>query len=117
MAFDIFAAGTPVFLENVGMDHASQILGGELTFKKVLVAFSISTAINLFYAPVMMTAHKITDSHILRTKGTIRGFFGRMDVQTLLQEIDWKTHWNFVLKRTIPIFLDSCSNIYILAST
>ncbi|MFC2129620.1 Mpv17/PMP22 family protein [Bacteroidota bacterium] len=104
IAFDIFAAGTPVFLEKSGMENASQIITGDLSFKKVLVAFSISTAINLFYAPVMMTAHKITDTHIYKTGGTIKGFFGRMAVLSILKEIDWNTHWNFILKRTIPIF-------------
>lgn len=103
-AFDIFAAGTPVFLENMGMEDASLIITGDLTFKKVLVSFSISTAINLFYAPVLMTIHKITDIHIVNTGGSLRKFFSRMNVLSILKVIDWDTHWNFILKRTIPIF-------------
>jgi hypothetical protein len=46
-----------------------------LVWRKVLVSFSISTALNLFYAPVLMTFHKITDMHILENGGTLRGFF------------------------------------------
>ncbi len=74
MAFAIFAAGTPVFLEKIGFEDASHILHSVLSWKKVLVSFSIATALNLFYAPVMMTFHKITDIHILENGGTIRGF-------------------------------------------
>lgn len=103
-AFDIFASGTPVFLENLGMNNASQIIKGDLSWAKVLVSFSISSAINLFYAPVLMTAHKITDSHIINTGGSMKGFFTSMDILYILKNIDWDTHWNFILKRTIPLF-------------
>ncbi|MCF8381943.1 MAG: Mpv17/PMP22 family protein [Bacteroidales bacterium] len=103
-AFDIFAAGTPIFLENMGMQHASEIIQGELNAKKVLVSFSIGTALNLFYAPVLMTVHKITDNHIANTGGTLKGLFSSMDILFILKNIDWDTHWNFILKRTIPLF-------------
>lgn len=103
-AFDIFAAGTPVFLENMGMARASEIIHGEFSGFKVLVSFSISAALNLFYAPVLMTAHKITDSHIIATGGSLKAFFSKMDIALILERTDWKTHWNFVLKKTIPLF-------------
>lgn len=103
-AFDIFASGTPMFLENLGMQDASQIIKGDLSPAKVLVSFSISTALNLFYAPVLMTVHKITDLHIINTGGSVKGFFTSMNVLSILKEIDWDTHWNFILKRTIPLF-------------
>ena len=75
MAFAIFSAGTPVLLEKIGMEDAGLILHSDLSWKKVVVSFSISSALNLFYAPVMMTFHKITDIHILENGGTLRGFF------------------------------------------
>ncbi len=103
-AFDIFASGTPIFLENMGMNNASHIIKGDLSAAKVLVSFSISTALNLFYAPVLMTAHKISDSHIINTGGNLKGFFTPMDILSILKNIDWDTHWNFILKRTIPLF-------------
>ena len=65
MAFAIFSSGTPVLLERIGFRDAGTLLQSELSWKKVFVSFSISTALNLFYAPVMMTFHKITDIHIL----------------------------------------------------
>ena len=104
IAFDIFSSGTPTFLENVGMENAVEALGGALTLKKVLVSFSISTALNLFYAPVLMTVHKITDTHIVDTGGNIRKFFTPMNIRSILERIDWKTHWDFTLKRAIPLF-------------
>lgn len=104
IAFDIFAAGTPAFLELAGLKDASGMLAEDLSMKKVLVSFSISTFLNIFYAPVLMTAHKITDTHILNTGGNFRRFFSPMIVGSILSSIDWKTHWEFTLKRIIPLF-------------
>ncbi|MFW5645174.1 MAG: Mpv17/PMP22 family protein [Bacteroidota bacterium] len=104
IAFDIFSAGTPVFLEKAGFENASAIIGNELTWKKVIVSFCISTALNLFYAPVLMTFHKITDSHILRTGGSMKQFFQPIAFADILQNIDWDVQWNFVFKKTILLF-------------
>ncbi|MGC9342316.1 MAG: hypothetical protein ACP5E3_06430 [Bacteroidales bacterium] len=104
MAFDIFASGTPVFLEKSGFANASQIIHSDLSWRKVLVSFSISTALNLFYAPVLMTVHKITDSHILNTGGTVKGLFSSIPFAKILKEINWDVQWNFIFKKTIPLF-------------
>jgi hypothetical protein len=103
-AFAIFAAGTPVFLEKLGLDNASLLLHSELSWAKILVSFSISAALNLFYAPVMMTFHKITDIHILENRGTLKGFFTPIAFARIFKEINWEVQWNFVFKRTIPLF-------------
>jgi hypothetical protein len=104
IAFDIFAAGTPVFLEKVGLENATSIIQGDLSWKKVLVSFCIGTSLNLFYAPVMMTFHKITDIHITENGGTLKGFFTPIHFARIFKEIDWDTQWNFIFKRTIPLF-------------
>jgi len=104
MAFAIFAAGTPVLLEKIGFEDASQILHSALSWKKVLVSFSIATALNLFYAPAMMTFHKITDVHILENGGTIQGLFRTIQFARIFKEINWEVQWNFVFKKTIPLF-------------
>jgi len=104
MAFAIFASGTPVFLEKAGFENAGTILHSDLSWKKVFVSFTISTALNLFYAPVMMTFHKITDIHILENGGTLRGFLKPIDFARIFKEINWDVQWNFVFKRTIPLF-------------
>jgi len=103
-AFTIFAVGTPVFLEKAGFEDASLLLHADLSWRKVLVSFSISTALNLFYAPVMMTFHKITDIHILEHGGSLRGFFRPIPFARIFREINWEVQWNFVFKRTIPLF-------------
>ncbi|MDF1576743.1 MAG: Mpv17/PMP22 family protein [Bacteroidales bacterium] len=104
MAFAVFAAGTPVLLEKTGFSDAAQILYSDLSWKKVAVSFSIATVLNLFYAPVLMTFHKITDAHILETGGSLKGFFRPVPVARIFREINWEVQWNFVFKRTIPLF-------------
>ncbi len=104
MAFAIFSAGTPVLLEKLGFEDASLMLQSDLSWRKVAVSFSIATALNLFYAPVMMTFHKITDIHILQNEGTLRGFFTPIRFAGIFKEINWDVQWNFVFKRTIPLF-------------
>ncbi len=104
MAFAIFAEGTPKLLAKIGFHGAENMLFSSLSWGKVLVAFSISTALNLFYAPVMMTFHKITDIHIITQGGTIRGFFSPIRFAAIFKMINWDVQWNFVFKRTIPLF-------------
>lgn len=104
MAFIIFARGVPILLDFAGLSGSQEVMEGSLTVHKLGVAFSISVLLNIFYAPVLMTVHKITDSHIEMTGGTVRGFFSRIKVSTILKNIDWDTHYGFVLKKTIVLF-------------
>lgn len=104
MAFAVFAAGTPVFLEKAGFNNATSILHSGLSWRKVAVSFSISTALNLFYAPVLMTFHKITDLHILENGGRVSGLFRPIPFARIFKEINWEVQWNFIFKRTIPLF-------------
>lgn len=104
MAFAIFAAGTPKLLVKIGFAQAESFLAARLSWGKVLVAFSISTALNLFYAPVLMTFHKITDIHIMEHGGTLKGFFTPIRFAAIFRKINWDVQWNFVFKRTIPLF-------------
>lgn len=103
-AFVIFAVGTPAFLQSLGVAITPEVMKGPLTALKVLGAFSISVALNLVFAPVMMTTHKITDEHIARTGGSLRGFFHAMAVADILTSLPWSVQWHFVFKKTIPLF-------------
>jgi hypothetical protein len=106
MAFVIFGAGGQPLLSGMGVHFPD----GEILTKsgfswlKLLTAFTVSTTLNLFFAPVFMTFHKITDLHILETGGTIRGFFSPILFRKHFTEMDWSTLWNFVFKKTIPLF-------------
>lgn len=103
-AFVIFARGVPQLLLFAGMEDAPELLAGKLSAGKVLVAFAISTMLNIFYAPVLMTVHKITDAHIEMNGGTLKGLFRPVEVKTILSRIDWNMLWGFVIKKTIPLF-------------
>jgi len=105
MAFIIFSKGIPVFLQYLGMKNAVVVMTEALSWKKVLVAFSISVAMNTIFAPVFMTLHKITDIHISQTGGTVKGFFSRcINMGESFQNIDWQLQWSFIFKKTIPLF-------------
>jgi len=109
MAFMIFGEGAPFMLKTMGVifpvEQPSDILRQNGYFwLKLLSAFSVSATLNLFFAPVFMTFHKITDLHILQSGGTLRGFFTPIQFRKQFMELDWLTMWNFVFKKTIPLF-------------
>ena len=105
LAFVIFAVGTPAFLAYMGMTDAPTLMAQKaFSTDKLLVAFSISFAMNLIYAPVMMTLHKITDMHIIENKGTLVGFFKPISFGKYFVNLNWDVQWNFVFKKTIPFF-------------
>ncbi len=104
MSFIIFSTGVPQFLEYVGVKGAVKAIGGEFTSTKLLVAFSISIAMNSIFAPVFMTLHKITDTHILNNGGTLAGFLKPIKMGEIIENLNWSVQWNFVFKKTIPFF-------------
>jgi hypothetical protein len=104
LAFVIFSSGTVSFLTYMGMENAGDALNGSFTADKLFVAFCISIFMNSIYAPVMMTLHKITDTHILSTGGTLKGFFTPIDFRGIISKMNWDVQWNFVFKKTIPFF-------------
>lgn len=104
MAFVVFANGVPVFLAYLGFEDALTAMKSGLGWNMFLTAFSISTAMNLIYAPVMMTFHKITDVHIEDNGGTLAGLFRPIQFGNIISKLDWNRQWNFVFKKTIPFF-------------
>ncbi len=104
MAFVIFASGVPVFLEKMGVAGALEVMKQPFTANKLLVAFSISAAMNLIYAPVMMTLHRITDTHIVANGGKLLCLLQAIQFGKIIKELDWGMQWNFVFKKTIPFF-------------
>lgn len=104
MAFIVFSSGVPVFLEYLGVKNTAAIMAGALTLEKVGIALMISVVLNSIFAPVFMTLHKVTDTHILATGGTMKGLFSPIPVGKILQDMNWKVQWEFVFKKTIPLF-------------
>lgn len=109
MAFVIFGEGAPFMLKTMGLTFTQQVPAdilreADFSWLKLLSAFSVSTTLNLFFAPVFMTFHKITDMHILQNGGTMSGFLTPIRFRKQFMELDWSTMWNFVFKKTIPLF-------------
>ena len=104
-AMMIFKTGVPVAMTNMGVSDAPAILAGDFTLAKVGVAFGISVFMNIIFAPVFMTFHKITDTHIANTGGSLTGFFkNKLNFASIAQNINWRTQFNFVFFKTIPFF-------------
>jgi hypothetical protein len=103
-AFVIFPAGVPSVLKYLGMNNAEGVLTSVFSPSKLLVAFFISLFLNMFFSPVLMTLHKVTDAHIVSYNGSILSIVRPVRIGYILKEMDWNTHWNFVLKKTIPFF-------------
>jgi hypothetical protein len=109
MAFVIFGEGAPYMLKTFGISFPVLVPGDilrqqDFSWLKLFSAFTVSASLNLFFAPVFMTFHKITDMHILENKGTLSGFFTPMCFRKQFMALDWSTMWNFVFKKTIPMF-------------
>jgi hypothetical protein len=114
IAFVVFGAGIPVFIEkcfwvtgakdSMGFkdyfDASAHGLGGV----RLLSAFFISTFMNITYAPVMMTFHKITDIHITQQGGSLVKFFSPIPFRKIFPAINWERQWSFIFKKTIPLF-------------
>ena len=105
IAFIIFATGTPAVLKYLGLENATGALKSEgFSGIKLLTAFCTSVAMNLIFAPVFMTFHKITDTHIIWNNGKIKGFFTPIAFRKIFPSLDWEIQWDFVFKKTIPFF-------------
>jgi len=103
-AMRIFAIGTPQLLESYGIDGVCESMKGGLSFKHILGAFSISVAMNCIFAPLFMTFHKITDTHISSFKGSLVSIISPIELSNIITNLNWKVQWNFVFKKTIPFF-------------
>ncbi len=104
MAFVIFVGGVPILMEYAGWKGAMTSIHQGFSSTKLVTAFCISCALNLMYAPVMMTIHKITDTHIAMYQGKVTSLIRPIMMARILKEIPWDVQWHFVFKKTIPFF-------------
>jgi len=104
LSFNFFITETPLVLEYFGMTDATKVIQQSFSYEKLLVAFCISTSLNVLYAPLMMTFHKITDIHIVNNGGSLLGLFRPIKFRKILLNLNWNIQLNFVFKKTIPFF-------------
>lgn len=109
MAFVVFGEGAPMMLKTMGFhfpttNPADILRQHDFSWLKLLSAFSVSTSLNVFFAPVFMTFHRITDMHIAATHGSMKDFLGPIPMARYFEHIDWDSMWNFVFKKTIIFF-------------
>ena len=104
LAMIIFSNGVPVALEYCGLQGATAAMADPVTLMKVLTALCISIGMNGIFAPVFMTFHKITDTHILACGGSLRALATPIPMARIMTGLNWDAQWNFVFKKTIPFF-------------
>ncbi|PKP02604.1 MAG: hypothetical protein CVU11_11200 [Bacteroidetes bacterium HGW-Bacteroidetes-6] len=104
IAFKVFASGVPVFLEYMGLEGSAASMKAGFSSTQLITAFFISFFMNLIFAPIMMTFHKITDTHIEQNGGRVTSLFKCIPMGSILGNINWNVQWSFVFKRTIPFF-------------
>ncbi len=105
VAMKIFSTGVPVMLESFGLNGCVAAMAGGFTLKKFIGALFISTFMNSLFAPVFMTLHKISDTNILANGGSLwRSITRPIPFGEAFVTLNWKVQWNFVFKKTIPLF-------------
>ena len=100
----VFATGVPVVVEKAGVTGLVAAMGADFSAWKLLGAFCISAMMNTCFAPVFMTVHKITDTHVMQYQGKIKCLITPVDVKKIFPNLNWEVQWNFVFKKTIPLF-------------
>ncbi len=97
-AFMIFGAGAPALLNAMGLT-----VGADFS-SRLLLAFTTSAIMNLIFAPVFMTFHKITDFQIDDHKGSLACLLKPLPMAKNLKRVNWDVMWGFVFKKTLPLF-------------
>ena len=103
IAMKVFSTGAPYIVQYLGVDGVVEAMKGGFTIQKLLGAFAISLLMNTSFAPVFMTIHKITDTHIINNGGKLSSLIKPLPFGKLLASLNWNVQWSFVFKKTIPV--------------
>ncbi len=105
VAMGVFRSGIPAFLDKFSVFNGiAQAMQTEFSLLKLVGAFFISLMMNTSFAPVFMTIHKITDTHIMNNGGKVFALFKPIPIKKIISNLNWEVQWNFVFKKTIPLF-------------
>ena len=73
------------------------------TLNHIYIAFSDSFFLNLIFAPTFMILHRFTDTYIDLGNGKIKQII-KVKSSEVINKIDWKNFFGFVVLKTIPLF-------------
>ena len=105
LAMGTFKIGISGFLNQYSLFNGiKEAMYADFSGLKLCGAFFISLMMNLSFAPVFMTLHKITDTHILQNGGKLSALIKPIPIGKIITELNWKVQWGFVFKKTIPLF-------------
>ncbi|WP_420744689.1 Mpv17/PMP22 family protein [Photobacterium damselae] len=93
VGFVIFATGMPAVLKTL-----------DVPTENISNALAISIGLNLIFAPIFMTIHKITDMHIGDFNGSLNALIHPIDMAKKFSQVNWNMQYGFVFKKTIPFF-------------
>ncbi len=97
LMFEIFASGVTSAVTK------GLLWSGSVSVSKIWTALWISTIMNLAFAPVFMTFHRITDTYIDIICGENTSL-GDVKLSDVITRIDWQGLISFVVLKTIPFF-------------
>lgn len=105
IAMGVFRGGVPLYLEKFSLfSGVNAAMVGPFSGMKLCGAFFVSLMMNTAFAPVFMTVHKITDTHILNNGGKLSALLKPIPMKKIITGINWEVQWGFVFKKTIPFF-------------
>ena len=93
----------PLFDNGVKSIFNNQTFFEQTFLNRLMYAFLISTTMNLIFAPTFMMLHRITDTYINLAEGSIKKII-KIDLYNVIDHIDFKFFYGFVILKTIPFF-------------
>ena len=94
--FPLFDGGIKaVFHDQTIFEHAF--------LNTLFYAFMVSLSMNLIFAPTFMMLHRVTDTYIHLSQGSIKQF-KHVKLDQVVNTIDFKFFFSFVIAKTIPFF-------------
>jgi len=101
----VFALVFPLFSGGVSSLKESGLIPRlpSYSLDVTMTAFLTSVLMNAIFAPSFMILHRITDTFIEKGNGVFRQII-RVSFPDVIESIDWKRFFGFVVLKTIPFF-------------
>lgn len=108
--FPLFDGGIKTIFQN-------QVIFESIFLNSLFYAFMVSLSMNLIFAPTFMMLHRITDTYILLSEGSFLKM-KNVSLHDVVNQIDFKFFFSFVILKTIPLFWIPAHTItFLLPST